>query len=184
MLLRRANNLASRCSNCCQHCCQGRSQLSARDDKPGTSAQSADTTGRSWTTCPELRIRRLGVRVPPSAPRSDSLLVSTSNRLKVPYSSEVQQRGFASWITGYLPRPGPRRGRASRSGGRGSTGTTTLRSVADPGNFTEVDECCLTCGQAADVFSWLALSRAVVRTQCGPSRPGGTGLGRALNTGS
>jgi hypothetical protein len=70
------------------------------------------------------------------------------------------------------------------SGGRGRTGTTTLRSVADPGNFTEVDECCLTCGQAADVFSWLALSRAVVRTQCGPSRPGGTGLGRALNTGS
>ncbi len=67
---------------------------------------------------------------------------------------------------------------------RGRTGTTTLRSVADPGNFTEVDECCLTCGQAADVFSWLALSRAVVRTQCGPSRPGGTGLGRALNTGS
>jgi hypothetical protein len=55
---------------------------------------------------------------------------------------------------------------------------------ADPGNFTEVDECCLTCGQAADVFSWLALSRAVVRTQCGPSRPGGTGLGRALNTGA
>ena len=43
---------------------------------------------------------------------------------------------------------------------------------------------CLTCGQAADVFSWLALSRAVVRTQCGPSWPGGTGLGRALSTGS
>ena len=38
--------------------------------------------------------------------------------------------------------------------------------------------------QKADVFSWLALSRAVVRTQCGPSRPGRTGLGRALNTGS
>ena len=67
---------------------------------------------------------------------------------------------------------------------RGRTGTTTLRSVADPGNLTEVDECCLTCGPAADVFSWLALSRAVVRTQCGPSRPSGTGLGRALNTGS
>jgi len=59
---------ASRCSNCCQHCCQDHSQLSARDDKPGTSVQSADTTGRSWTACPELRIRRLGVRVPPSAP--------------------------------------------------------------------------------------------------------------------
>ena len=55
-----------------------------------------------------------------------------------------------------------------------------LRSVADPGDLTGVDECCLTCGQAADVFSWLALSRAVVRTQCGPTRPGGTGLGRAL----
>jgi hypothetical protein len=51
-------------------------------------------------------------------------------------------------------------------------------------HFTEVDECFLTCGQAGDVFSWLALSRAVVRTECGPSRPGGTGLGRALNTGS
>ena len=46
------------------------------------------------------------------------------------------------------------------------------------------ERACLTCGRAADVFSWLALSRAVVRTQCGPSRPGGTGLGRALNTGS
>ena len=79
-----------------------------------------------------------------------------------------------------LPRARPRH----LSGGRGRTGTTTLRSIADPGNFREVDECCLTCGQAADVFSWLALSRAVVRTQCGPSRPGGTGLGRALNTGS
>ncbi len=33
-------------------------------------------------------------------------------------------------------------------------------------------------------WCWLALSRAVVRTRCGPSRPGGTGLGRALNTGS
>jgi hypothetical protein len=44
-------------ADCCQHCCQGRSQLSTRDDKPGTSVQSADTTGRPWTTCPELRIR-------------------------------------------------------------------------------------------------------------------------------
>ena len=54
------------------------------------------------------------------------------------------------------------------------------RISIDPGNFTEVKECCLTCGQAADVFSWLALSRAVVRTQCGtvPARRdrAGTGL--------
>ena len=72
-------------------------------------------------------------------------------------------------------------GTCQENGGR--TGTTTLRSVANPGNFTEVDECCLTCGRVADVFSWLALSRAV-RPQCGPSRPGGTGVGTGLNTGS
>jgi hypothetical protein len=77
-----------------------------------------------------------------------------------PASRERQQRRASAW---YCPQ---------------------LRSVADPGNFTEVDECCLTCGQAADVFSWLVLSRVVVRTQCGPFRLGGTGLGRALNTGS
>lgn len=32
--------------------------------------QHADHVGRSWTMCPLLRIRRLGVRVPPSAPSS------------------------------------------------------------------------------------------------------------------
>jgi hypothetical protein len=37
-------------------------------DKSGISAQPTTTDGRSWTTCPLLRIRRLGVRVPPSAP--------------------------------------------------------------------------------------------------------------------
>ena len=31
------------------------------------SAQRTDGDGRSWTTCLSLRIRRLGVRVPPSA---------------------------------------------------------------------------------------------------------------------
>jgi len=46
-----------------------------------------------------------------------------------------------------------------------------------------VDECCLTCGQAADVFSWLAPSGCCadsVRTV--PARR--DRLGRALNTGS
>jgi hypothetical protein len=32
------------------------------------SAQRTDRNGRSWTTCLSLRIRRLGVRVPPGAP--------------------------------------------------------------------------------------------------------------------
>jgi hypothetical protein len=32
------------------------------------SAQHTDRTGRSWTKCPLLRIRRLGVRIPSSAP--------------------------------------------------------------------------------------------------------------------
>jgi hypothetical protein len=51
-----------------QHCCQGHSQLSTQDDGSGTSAQQTATTGQPWTVRPLLRIRRLGVRVPPSAP--------------------------------------------------------------------------------------------------------------------
>ena len=70
------------CSDCCQHCCLGHSQSSTRDDMPGTSAQSADTPGRSWTTCPELLIRSLGVRSsPPSAPP-----VSAGHRPDASYS--------------------------------------------------------------------------------------------------
>jgi hypothetical protein len=90
----------------------------------------------------------------------------------------------ACWAGDSRGRTSPASGSRSSRLVSGRTGTTTLRSVADPGNFTELDECCLTCGQAADVFYWLALSLAVVRTQCGPSRPGGTGLGLAVNTGS
>ena len=54
---------------CCQNCCQGHSQLPTPDDKPGISAQHVANIGRSWTVRPCLRIRRLGVRVPPSPPR-------------------------------------------------------------------------------------------------------------------
>jgi len=53
-------NLCKQALDCRRHCCQGHSQLPTRDDGPGISAQYADTTGRSWTTCPELRIRRPG----------------------------------------------------------------------------------------------------------------------------
>ena len=34
-------------------------------DNSGTSALSADTAGRSWSTCPELRIRRSRARCVP-----------------------------------------------------------------------------------------------------------------------
>jgi hypothetical protein len=57
---------------CCQNCCHARGQLSTWNDRPGISAQKAAAPGRSWTTCLSLRIRRLGVRVPPSAPRSQA----------------------------------------------------------------------------------------------------------------
>jgi class 3 adenylate cyclase len=39
-------------------------------DNSGISAQRTDGDGRSWTMCPCLRVRRLGVRVSPSTPLS------------------------------------------------------------------------------------------------------------------
>ena len=57
-------------TDCCQNCCQDRSQLPTRADRAGISPQQADTARQVWTICPCLWIRRLGVRVPPSAPSS------------------------------------------------------------------------------------------------------------------
>jgi hypothetical protein len=54
--------------DCSQDCSQAAGQRRSRVDNCGMSAQRTDRNGRSWTTCPLLRIRRLGVRVPPSAP--------------------------------------------------------------------------------------------------------------------
>jgi hypothetical protein len=58
---------APQMSDCCQNCCHGRSQLLMRGDRPGRSAQHVATAGRFWTFCPRRRIKRLGVRVRPSA---------------------------------------------------------------------------------------------------------------------
>ena len=57
-------------ADCCQICCQDHSQLRTRADRAGISPQHPDTAKQVWTICPCLRIRRLGVRVSPSAPRS------------------------------------------------------------------------------------------------------------------
>jgi len=57
--------------SCCQHCCQAAGRHLSWADKPGTSAQSADTTGRSWTTC-----RNYG-----SVKNSDSGLVGAARSL-------------------------------------------------------------------------------------------------------
>jgi hypothetical protein len=54
--------------DCCQYCCQDTGQRQSQADNCGMSAQRTDRNGRAWTTCLSLRIRRLGVRIPPSAP--------------------------------------------------------------------------------------------------------------------
>ena len=53
--------------DCCQSCCQATGQRLSQVDSCGISAQHTNGDGRPWTSCPLLRIRRLGVRVPPSA---------------------------------------------------------------------------------------------------------------------
>ena len=70
---RHSSPLPTRCPDCCQYCCQARNQQWMRGDRPGRSAQHATNHGQLWTVCPSLWIRRLGVRVPPSAPRSSQL---------------------------------------------------------------------------------------------------------------
>ena len=52
----------------CQYCCQAAGQRLTDMYNSGISAQHTASDGRSWTMCLLLRIRRLGVRVPPSAP--------------------------------------------------------------------------------------------------------------------
>ena len=59
---------------CSQDCSQAAEQHTTHVDNSGISAQPTTGDGRSWTTCPLLRIRRLGVRVPPSAPSSQARL--------------------------------------------------------------------------------------------------------------
>ena len=51
--------------DCSQDCSQGAEQHPTHVDNSGISAQPTTTDGRSWTTCPLLRIRRLG------SPRTD-----------------------------------------------------------------------------------------------------------------
>ena len=48
--------------------------------------------------------------------------------------------------------------------------------IDNPARQAGEREVVLTCGQAADVFSWLALSRAVVRTVPARRDRVGTGL--------
>jgi hypothetical protein len=55
---------------CSQDCSQATGRRPTRMDNSGISAQPTTGKGRSWTTCPRLRIRRLRVRVPPSTPGS------------------------------------------------------------------------------------------------------------------
>ena len=61
--------------DCCQYCCQAAGQRRSQVDGCGMSVQRTDRNGRSWTTCLSLRIRRLGVRVPPSAPAKPQVRV-------------------------------------------------------------------------------------------------------------
>ena len=61
--------------DCCQYCCQAAGQRRSQVDGCGLSVQRTDRNGRSWTTCLSLRIRRLGVRVPPSAPAKPQVRV-------------------------------------------------------------------------------------------------------------
>jgi hypothetical protein len=72
----------------CQDCSQAAEQHPTHVGNSGISAQPTTGDGRPWTTCPLLRIRRLGVRVPPSA-----LLFSqakrTSHFSRCPYGSSV-----------------------------------------------------------------------------------------------
>ena len=63
---------APRRRDCSQDCSQAAEQHPTHVDNSGISAQPTTGDGRSWTMCPLLRIRRLGVRVPPSAPSSQA----------------------------------------------------------------------------------------------------------------
>src|SRR5581483_4652635 len=49
-------------------CSQAAGRRPTHMDNSGISTQPTTDDGQSWTMCPFLRIRRLGVRVPPSAP--------------------------------------------------------------------------------------------------------------------
>ncbi len=53
----------------CQHCCQAAIQRPTSAARCGISAQHTASDRQPWTACPLLRVRRLGVRLPPSAPR-------------------------------------------------------------------------------------------------------------------
>src|ERR1700753_3733144 len=53
------------------------------------SAQRTDRTGRFWTMCPLLRIRRLGVRVPPSAPGHSVSALATRSLALLPAAPDV-----------------------------------------------------------------------------------------------
>src|SRR5262245_914781 len=45
---------------CCQYCCHDGRQRPSGADHSRISTQGTDSGGQPWTTCPSLRIRRLG----------------------------------------------------------------------------------------------------------------------------
>jgi hypothetical protein len=95
--------------------CQDHGQLLARDDGPGTSAQHAASSGQVWTVRPCLRIRRLGVRVPPSAPPNDQVTGLTPHPPELQLLLEVGQRPQP--IDAGHPRPRGGRSRFTLGGG-------------------------------------------------------------------
>ena len=84
---------------CCQYCCQAAGLGLSRADNPGTSVQHMTGYGRSWTMCPLLWIRRLGVRGSPSERSCQRPIPNWNRPLVVSYSIKVQQQDSASPVS-------------------------------------------------------------------------------------
>ncbi len=139
---------APSCRDCSQHCSQAAGRRPTHVDNSGISAQPTTGDGRSWTTCPLLRIspwyrwrgavpaykclastisimrtylrvRRLGVRVPPSAPPKPQL-----STVALPDLPRHRCRLAAFWPhrCPWRPRLGGRRSGPSRPGTGARTG--------------------------------------------------------------
>ena len=107
-------------------CCQAAGQHRFRVDSCGMSAQRTDRSRQSWTTCLLLRIRRFGVRVPPSAPPKPQVTVlfsAMSEALGLCLGPAVSQfltsatRSCESWRARPGLVAGPRRWHGRRSSG-------------------------------------------------------------------
>ena len=115
--------------DCCQDCCQRGKRFRTASDGHRTAPQVNGKLGHYWTARPVLRIRRLGVRIPPSAPRSEAMSILSRVGKRVPYSNGVQQhdQGVRARPEGLVRVPG-RAGPGLASGPSG--GRRRVRGVA------------------------------------------------------